>query len=278
MKVALHLRLLARVWKKMPFYAFLFLVEGVLMGVNQAIGTLHIKHIFDLIEEQAGFAPIAHILMEFAVYLLLHYAFYHWFRDAYQPHAKHKMHVLLGEQLSQKAAYSAAEMEGMIALTDNLLDDMSRVMTHAIATIMVAVLLFESNLLMACVCVFACAVRLSVVLFHNHLATRHHEAMEAFEQREDPGVFNVKADALRDYSHRKRALISEGNRRLARVTFAAEGSMMLMDFGVILLMLYQYSVLGTVSLGGVAVSMTALWILSWQLRSLVERLQHFCQS
>ncbi|MBQ6829510.1 MAG: ABC transporter ATP-binding protein [Clostridia bacterium] len=276
MKVKIHLQLLARVWVHAPVYAALFLVEGVLMGVNQAIGTYHIHHIFDLIEEQAGFAPIMHILVEFAVYLLVHYAFYHWFRDCYQPRAKERMHVSLGEGIAQNTAYTAEEVRRMTSQVDELLEDMGHIVTHTMAGIAIAVLLFRANVLAACICLFACAVRLSVVLFHNHLAVRHHEELAQLE--EISGAFNLKADALRDYSHRKRALISEGNRRLARVTFAAEGSMMLIDFGVILLMLYQYAVKHTVSLGDVAVFMTALWILSWQVRGLFERLQHFCQS
>lgn len=277
MKWKTHIGLLARVWAHTPAYAALFLLEGALMGVNQAIGTYHIKHIFDLIDEQAGFAPICHILLEFAVYLLVHYAFYHWFRDYYQPRAKEYMHLSLGAHIVKQHSYETTRIRQMTALVDELLEDMARLVTHSVAGVAIAVLLFRSDVLMACICLLACGVRLTVVLFHNRLVARHHQELAVFEEEEDvSGVFNLKADALRDYSHRKRALISEGNRRLARVTFAAEGSMMVIDFGVILLMLYKFSVLGSVTLGGVAVSATALWILSWQVRSLFERVQHLC--
>ncbi len=276
MKLKTHLRLLAHVWAHAPVYAVLFLVEGVLMGVNQAIGIYHIQHIFDLIDEQAGFMPICHILLEFAVYLLIHYAFYHWFRGCYQPCAKERLHLSLGSHIVKHHLYDAAHIRQMTTLVDDLLEDMGHLVTHTIAGVAIAVLLFQADIVMACICLFACALRLTVVVFHDRLASRHHQALAEFEQEDVSGVFNLKADALRDYSHRKRALISEGNRRLARVTFAAEGSMMAIDFGIILLMLYKFSVLGTVTLGSVAVSATALWILSWQVRSLFERVRHLC--
>ena len=278
MKLKTHVKLLAYVWAHTPLYACFFLVEGVLMGINQAIGIHHIKHIFDLLAEGAEFASIAHILLEFAVYLLIHYAFYHWFRDCYQPRAAERMHVLLGVRVSEHDDSGIVDVRKVTAPVDELLEDMGHVVSHTVSTVFIVTVLFQTDVLVACISLIACAVRLSVVLFHDHLAVRHHHAIAEMEENEDAlGAFNLKVDALRDFSQRKRALISEGNRRLARITFLAEGSMTIIDFGIIVLMLYKLTVPGTATLGGAAVSMTSLWVLSWQLRGLFERLQHFCK-
>lgn len=277
MTLKTNLRLLVRVLRHAPAYTLFFLAEGLLMGFNQAVGTYHIHHIFDLLQQQAGFAPVLHLLLEFAVYLLLHYAFFHWFHDFYQPRARERLHLAVGTRVFQNTDTATDVIRRATAQVDDLLENVARILTHAVAGVAIAVLLFEIDVLMACICLLACAVRLTVVMFHDHLAARHHQALEEFEEQEEvSGAFNLKADALRDFRHRKRALISEGNRRLARITFAAEGSMTALDFGVILLMLYKLSVVGSVTLGGVAVTMAALWILSWQLRSLFDRAHRLC--
>ncbi len=278
-KRAAHI--VGEVGKYAPGYLIMVVIEGLLMGVNQSIGIFHTKEVFDLLWEGAGFAPIACILLEFALYLLLHYAFYHWFKERYQPHAREHLHVMVAEHLLEYAGdlndrpyHETAPATRRIAdRVDQILEHFGRVITHIVAVLAITAVLIWADRGLALVCIAVSVVRLVIAAVYDHLNVRHTEQVKQLDkQRHDLlAALNIKGEILRDYHERKRQLFTQGNRKLWWLTFVTESGMMAADLGIILWMLHGLMVTHTVHLGTVAVSATALWVLSWQLRGLYGR-------
>ncbi len=238
--------LLRQIWKYHPVYLLMMILEGVLSGVNCAIGIFHTKEVFDVLYSQSDFAHMAEILMRFGIYLLLYFLFHCWFWQIYQPRAQERLHQSMSEDLFGQAMRLDLDRytdpvfyNGALHATrdsnshmDNFLGDMGKLISRTVSSVAVMGLLFGADVTMA----FAC---LGVSLFRIWLSRRK-------TAKNEP-----------------------------KITVIGESVAIAAHYGLFLLMLYQFMVTGSVTLGSVAVTVNAIWLLSRLNQELADRLLCF---
>ena len=286
-----------------PLYVFLAVFEGVIWGINNAIELYYTKMIFDMIGRSEPFLKVLNLIIFMAVYNLLHFMFHYWYWKIKKPLIQKDLQYRLHTELFEKARsldlscyddpefyndfiWSINESDGRVT---KQLDDLSKLVNRTVASLLVTGLIVAIHPILAVIILFFTVARIVFQMWAAKVDYKRAQDMNPLDRKTDyiNRMFRLAdcAKEIRLTRVSENLLDEHGKaieekkdvvRKYAKVRYllaiATWGMMSLGDGIVILFLLYELLVTGSIALGDFAAGVTAIWQLSWLLRDLMDRL------
>lgn len=289
--------------KYAPFYVFLTVLEGVVWGINNAVELYYTKILFDMIGSGTPFLMVLNLIIFMAVYNLLFFMFHYWYWKIREPLEQKTLQYRLHTELFEKArsldlsCYDDPEFYNDFIWSINESDsrvqkqlrDLGKLINRVVASVLVTGLIVAIHPILAAIILFFTVVRIVFQMWAAKVDYKRAQDFNPLDRKTDyiNRMFRL-ADCAKEIrlTHVSENLLNEHEKAieekkavvrkyapkrywLAVVTWAM---MSLGDGVVILFLLYELLVTGSIALGDFAAGVTAIWQLSWLLRDLMDRL------
>ena len=289
--------------KYAPLYVILAVVEGVAWGINNAIELYYTKMLFDMIGSGTPFLKVLNLIIFMAVYNLLFFTFHYWYWKIKKPLMQKDLQYRLHTELFEKAraldlsCYDDPEFYNDFIWSINesdtrvqkQLDDLGKFINRVVASILVTGLIVTIHPILAAIILFFTVVRIVFQMWAAKVDYKRAQDFNPLDRKTDyiNRMFrladcakeirltrvseNLLDEHAKTIEEKKKIVRKYAGVRywLAVVTWAM---MSLGDGVVILFLLYELLVTGSIALGDFAAGVTAIWQLSWLLRDLMDRL------
>ena len=289
--------------KYAPLYVILYVIYGVLWGITNAIELYYTKILFDMIGEAKPIFDILKIIFFMAAYYLAFYAFHYWYRRIQryleEKDLQYRLHTKLFEKarLLDLSCYDDPEFYNDFIWSINesdtrvtkQLEDVSGILNRGVGSILVTGLIIAIHLILAAIILFFTVVRIVFQMWAAKVDYKRAQDFNPLDRKTDyiNRMFrladcakeirltrvseNLLDEHAKTIEEKKKIVRKYAGVRywLAVVTWAM---MSLGDGVVILFLLYELLVTGSIALGDFAAGVTAIWQLSWLLRDLMDRL------
>ncbi len=294
------------VWKYTPGYVIGMVAEGVLWGINNAIGSLYTLWLFDALGEGRGLGETLSIIAGYAIYLSLFYVFHNWYWKIYNPKVRERLHIKLHSDMFKQALridlekYDDPEfyndfifaMDMSFSHVTGLIEDTGKLINRIIASLTLTGVLFSIDALMAVIIFTVSIIRIVLSTLKNKSNFKYSDSINKLSRKD---AYIKRVFKLPDYAKELRTTHVRENllREHARTTndklkvikrYGTQIGVLLSviavvneatTIGLMILMLYKVMVTGSVGLGGFAVAMNAVWRVSWLLSDLVDRVMKY---
>lgn len=289
--------------KYAPLYVILYVIYGVLWGITNAIELYYTKILFDMIGEAKPIFDILKIIFFMAAYYLAFYAFHYWYRRIQryleEKDLQYRLHTKLFEKarLLDLSCYDDPEFYNDFIWSINesdtrvtkQLEDVSGILNRGVGSILVTGLIIAIHPILAAIILFFTVVRIVFQMWAAKVDYKRAQDFNPLDRKTDyiNRMFrladcakeirltrvseNLLDEHAKTIEEKKKIVRKYAGVRywLAVVTWAM---MSLGDGVVILFLLYELLVTGSIALGDFAAGVTAIWQLSWLLRDLMDRL------
>jgi len=301
-----NLWLFRLIWKYTPGYVIGMVTEGVLWGVNNAIGSIYTLWLFDALGEGRALGETLSIIAGYAIYLSLFYIFHNWYWKIYNPKIRERLHIKLHSDMFKQALridlekYDDPEfyndfifaMDTSFSHVTGLVEDTGKLINRIIASLTLTGVLFSIDAVMAVVIFTVSVIRIVLSMLKNKsnfkwsTEINKRSRKDAYIKRvfklpdyaKELRTTHVRENLLREHAKNtdeKLGLIKRYGTQVgvlwAIIAVINEAT----TIGLMVLMLYKVMVTGTVGLGGFAVAMNAVWRVSWLLSDLVDRVMKY---
>ena len=289
--------------KYAPLYVVCTVVEGIAWGINNAIELYYTKMLFDMIGEDKPFLTVLNLIVFMAVYnmvlYLCHYSYWKVLKPIIQKNLQYRLHTELFEkarsldlacyddpEFYNDFIWSINESDGRVT---KQLDDLSKLINRSVASVLVTGLIVTIHPILAAIIFFFTAAR---IVFQMLAAKVDYNRAQDFNPLDRKTNYVNRMFRLADCAKEIRLtrvsenLLCEHEKAIDEkmkivrkyaakrywLAVATWGMMSLGDGIVILFLLYELLVTGSIALGDFAAGVTAIWQLSWLLRDLLDRL------
>ena len=298
--------LFKKVWKYTPSYIIGMVIEGVLWGINNAIDALYLKLLFDRLGSGEGFAPVAKIILSYAVYLSLFWIFHNWYWQIFNPRVREKLHIRMHSDMFNQAVrmdlanYDDPEfyndfiwsMHQSFNHVTGAVEDTGKLINRIIASTTLTGILLSVDMTLAVIIFSVSVIRIVLSILVNKNQLKYNDDLNPLNRKDDyiKRVFklpdyakelrttHVKENLLIEYeknTKEKEKVIKKYGSRSAIlwsvIIFISDST----TFGLMIFMLYKVMVVGSLALGGLAVAVNSVWRMSWLLSDLVDRLTKY---
>ncbi|MBQ9747988.1 MAG: ABC transporter ATP-binding protein, partial [Clostridia bacterium] len=289
--------------KYAPLYVFLTVFEGVIWGINNAIELYYTKMLFDKIGRGEPFLSVLNLIVFMAVYNLLLFLFHYWYwkikKPLVQKDLQYRLHTVLFEKTRtlDLSCYDDPEFYNDFVWSVNesdvrvqkQLDDLSKLINRTVASLLVTGLIVTIHPILAAIILFFTVARIVFQMWATKVNYKRAQDFNPLDRKTDyvNRMFRLadcaKEIRLTDVSENlleEHAKAIEEKKKIVRkyagarygLSIATWGMMSLGDGVVILFLLYELLVTGSIALGDFAAGVTAIWQFSWLLRDLMDRL------
>lgn len=289
--------------KYAPLYVALTVVDGVVWGINNSIELYYTKILFDMIGNGTPFLKVLNLIIFMAVYNLLLFAYHYWYMKYKMPMIQKDLQYRLHTELFEKArsldlsCYDDPEFYNDFIWSINesdtrvqkQLDDLGKLINRTVASVLVTGLIVTIHPILAAIILFFTVLR---IVFQMWKAKEDYKRAQDFVPLDRKTDYINRMFRLADcakgirltcvsenllHEHEKaieekKALVLKYAPKRYWLSVATWGMMSLGDGVVILFLLYELLVTGSIALGDFAAGVTAIWQLSWLLRDLMDRL------
>lgn len=289
--------------KYAPLYVVLTVVDGVVWGINNSIELYYTKILFDMIGNGTPFLKVLNLIIFMAVYNLLLFAYHYWYMKYKMPMIQKDLQYRLHTELFEKArsldlsCYDDPEFYNDFIWSINesdtrvqkQLDDLGKLINRTVASVLVTGLIVTIHPILALIILFFTVLR---IVFQMWKAKEDYKRAQDFvpldrktdyinrmfrlaDCAKEIRLTSVSENLLHEHEkaiEEKKALVLKYAPKRYWLSVATWGMMSLGDGVVILFLLYELLVTGSIALGDFAAGVTAIWQLSWLLRDLMDRL------
>lgn len=286
-----------------PGYVALFLLEGVLTGIKNAVGIYYTKTLFDRLGNGSSFDDAMEAVVFMAVFLLTFCAFFYWYwqiqRGVEQKILQYRVHSVLFEKARtlDLACYDNPEFYNDFiwsinesdARIDKQLFDIGKFVNRIVASTLVTGLLVTIHPMLAVIILFFTAFRIVFQSISTKVDYQRSLEFVPLDRKTDyvnrmfrladcakeirlsqvgDNLFSEYEKTIED----KKKLVRKYAKKRYFLSIATWGLMNLGDLSVMLFLLYELLITKSLTLGDFAAGVTAIWELSWLLRDLMDRL------
>ncbi len=289
--------------KYAPLYVILAVLEGVVWGINNSIKLYYTKILFVMIRKVTPFLKVLNLIIFMAVYNLLLFLFHYWYWKIKKPLIQKDLQYRLHTELFEKArsldlsCYDDPEFYNDFIWSINesdtrvqkQLDDLGKFINRVVASILVTGLIVTIHPLLAAIILFFTVIRIVFQMWAAKVDYKRAEDFNPLDRKTDYinrmfrladcakeiRLTRVSENLLHEHEkaiEEKKALVRKYAPKRYWLSVATWVMMSLGDGVVILFLLYELLVTGSIALGDFAAGVTAIWQLSWLLRDLMDRL------
>lgn len=289
--------------KYAPLYVILAVLEGVVWGINNSIELYYTKILFDMIGKDTPFLKVLNLIIFMAVYNLLLFLFHYWYWKIKKPLIQKDLQYRLHTELFEKAraldlsCYDDPEFYNDFIWSINesdtrvqkQLDDLGKFINRVVASVLVTGLIVTIHPILAVIILFFTVVRIVFQMWKAKEDYKRAQDFNPLDRKTDYinrmfrladcakeiRLTRVSENLLHEHEktiEEKRSLVIKYAPKRYWLSVATWVMMSLGDGVVILFLLYELLVTGSIALGDFAAGVTAIWQLSWLLRDLMDRL------
>lgn len=295
--------LLKLAWKYTPLYVTLCVLEGVLWGIHHAIGIYYTKILFDMVGRNEELAKVMRLIIFMAVYYCIFWVFHYWYwkiqNKIEQKKLQYRMHSVLFEKARSLdlACYDDPEFYNDFVWSINesnerinkQLNDLGKLINRTVASLLVTTVLVSIHPLLAGMIIFFTVIR---IFFQMKKAKIEHARAADFNPLDRKTEYinrmfrladcakeirlsNVSDNLLEEYARtieEKKDVVRKYAKKKYLLSIMTWITMNLADGAVMIFLLYELLIVGSIALGDFAAGVNAVWQLSWLLRDLMDKL------
>ncbi len=289
--------------KYAPLYVILCVIEGVLWGINNAVELYYTKILFDMIGKGTPFFEVLKLVLFMAVYNLLFFMFHYWYWKIRNPLEQKKLQYRMHTELFEKArlldlsCYDDPEFYNDFIWSINESDtrvhkqltDLGKLINRIVASVLVTGLIVTIHPILAAIILFFTVFRIVFQMWGAKVDYARAQDFNPLDRKTDYinrmfrladcakeiRLTRVSENLLDEHAktiEEKKGIVRKYAKKrywLYVVTFVA---MNIGDGLVMVFLLHELLVTGSIALGDFAAGVTAIWQLSWLLRDLMDRL------
>lgn len=298
--------LLKKICKYTPFYMFFVILLGILWGVMQSINMLYVKSLLDALSNGSDFKTALSIILSFGLYLVLFYILHHWFFDVKQPILNERLLCNINSELFEKAVGLDLDryddpafyndfiwaMDQSFKRSMLLMVDTRNIIRCFVAATTISAVLFSVDPLIALIVFVISVIRVVFTFIQNRINLKFFEEINPLNRKDgyinrvfmlpdyakDLRVSRVTELLEKDFScntNEKNKVVKKFAKKRAIYLFLSQSIPSVGEIAVYIIMAYKILVTKTMGVGDLAVAVSSIWRLSWQLRDFVDKIMRF---
>ncbi len=298
--------LLKRIWTYAPFYLFYVIVLGILWGVMQSINMIYIKSLLDALSNGSDFKTVLSIILAFGLYLVTFYILHHWYFDVKQPVYNEKLLIGINSELFKKAVELDLDRYDDPAFYNDFIWAMDQSFTRSmllmvdtrnmircfVAATTISAVLFSVDTLIAVVVFAISVIRVVFTLLQNRINLKFFEEINPLNRKDgyinrvfmlpdyakDLRVSRVTELLNKEFScntEEKNKVVKKFAKKRTIYLFLSQSIPTVGEISIYIIMAYKILVTKTMGVGDLAIAVSSIWRLSWQLRDFVDKIMRF---
>ena len=286
-----------------PSYAILAAVEGLAWGINNSVGILFTKLLFDMLGNGTEFDSIMKLIVSYSIYLAAFYVFHVLYWYIFNPKIRTKLQYLLMSEMFGQAVRIDLEkyddpdfyngfiwaMDASIGHVSGIIEASGKIINRVVASFTLTGILMSVDPIMAFAVIAVSVIRMFLTSKRNKVNYAKKEEMNPLNKKDgyiarvfklpdyakDLRISHVRDNLLdeldKNTDEKVRVIKKYGNKRAwlwSIISSINEAT----TIGLLVFMLYKVMVTKTVELGGFAVAVNAVWKMSWLMSDFVVQI------
>lgn len=291
------------VWRHTPSYAILAAVEGLAWGINNSVGILFTKLLFDMLGNGTEFDSIMKLIVSYSIYLAAFYVFHVLYWYIFNPKIRTKLQYLLMSEMFGQAVRIDLEkyddpdfyngfiwaMDASIGHVSGIVEASGKIINRVVASFTLTGILMSVDPIMAFAVLAVSVIRMFLTSKRNKVNYAKKEEMNPLNKKDgyiarvfklpdyakDLRISHVRdnlLDELDKNTDEKVRVIKKYGNKSAWLWSVIASINETTTIGLLVFMLYKVMVTKTVELGGFAVAVNAVWKMSWLMSDFVVQI------
>lgn len=291
------------VWRHTPSYAILAAVEGLAWGINNSVGILFTKLLFDMLGNGTEFGSIMKLIVSYSIYLAAFYVFHVLYWYIFNPKIRTKLQYLLMSEMFGQAVRIDLEkyddpdfyngfiwaMDASIGHVSGIVEASGKIINRVVASFTLTGILMSVDPIMAFAVLAVSVIRMFLTSKRNKVNYAKKEEMNPLNKKDgyiarvfklpdyakDLRISHVRDnlfDELDKNTDEKVRVIKKYGNKSAWLWSVISSINEATTIGLLVFMLYKVMVTKTVELGGFAVAVNAVWKMSWLMSDFVVQI------
>ena len=286
-----------------PSYAILAAVEGLAWGINNSVGILFTKLLFDMLGNGTEFDSIMKLIVSYSIYLAAFYVFHVLYWYIFNPKIRTKLQYLLMSEMFGQAVRIDLEkyddpdfyngfiwaMDASIGHVSGIVEASGKIINRVVASFTLTGILMSVDPIMAFAVLAVSVIRMFLTSKRNKVNYAKKEEMNPLNKKDgyiarvfklpdyakDLRISHVRdnlLDELDKNTDEKVRVIKKYGNKSAWLWSVISSINEATTIGLLVFMLYKVMVTKTVELGGFAVAVNAVWKMSWLMSDFVVQI------
>lgn len=286
-----------------PSYAILASVEGLAWGINNSVGILFTKLLFDMLGNGTEFDSIMKLIVSYSIYLAAFYVFHVLYWYIFNPKIRTKLQYLLMSEMFGQAVRIDLEkyddpdfyngfiwaMDASIGHVSGIIEASGKIINRVVASFTLTGILMSVDPIMAFAVIAVSVIRMFLTSKRNKVNYAKKEEMNPLNKKDgyiarvfklpdyakDLRISHVRdnlLDELDKNTDEKVRVIKKYGNKSAWLWSIISSINEATTIGLLVFMLYKVMVTKTVELGGFAVAVNAVWKMSWLMSDFVVQI------
>lgn len=286
-----------------PSYAILASVEGLAWGINNSVGILFTKLLFDMLGNGTEFDSIMKLIVSYSIYLAAFYVFHVLYWYIFNPKIRTKLQYLLMSEMFGQAVRIDLEkyddpdfyngfiwaMDASIGHVSGIIEASGKIINRVVASFTLTGILMSVDPIMAFAVIAVSVIRMFLTSKRNKVNYAKKEEMNPLNKKDgyiarvfklpdyakDLRISHVRdnlLDELDKNTDEKVRVIKKYGNKSAWLWSVISSINEATTIGLLVFMLYKVMVTKTVELGGFAVAVNAVWKMSWLMSDFVVQI------
>ena len=286
-----------------PSYAILAAVEGLAWGINNSVGILFTKLLFDMLGNGTEFDSIMKLIVSYSIYLAAFYVFHVLYWYIFNPKIRTKLQYLLMSEMFGQAVRIDLEkyddpdfyngfiwaMDASIGHVSGIVEASGKIINRVVASFTLTGILMSVDPIMAFAVLAVSVIRMFLTSKRNKVNYAKKEEMNPLNKKDgyiarvfklpdyakDLRISHVRdnlLDELDKNTDEKVRVIKKYGNKSAWLWSVISSINEATTTGLLVFMLYKVMVTKTVELGGFAVAVNAVWKMSWLMSDFVVQI------
>lgn len=286
-----------------PSYAILAAVEGLAWGINNSVGILFTKLLFDMLGNGTEFDSIMKLIVSYSIYLAAFYVFHVLYWYIFNPKIRTKLQYLLMSEMFGQAVRIDLEkyddpdfyngfiwaMDASIGHVSGIIEASGKIINRVVASFTLTGILMSVDPIMAFAVIAVSVIRMFLTSKRNKVNYAKKEEMNPLNKKDgyiarvfklpdyakDLRISHVRdnlLDELDKNTDEKVRVIKKYGNKSAWLWSIISSINEATTIGLLVFMLYKVMVTKTVELGGFAVAVNAVWKMSWLMSDFVVQI------
>ena len=286
-----------------PSYAILSAVEGLAWGINNSVGILFTKLLFDMLGNGTEFDSIMKLIVSYSIYLAAFYVFHVLYWYIFNPKIRTKLQYLLMSEMFEQAVRIDLEkyddpdfyngfiwaMDASIGHVSGIIEASGKIINRVVASFTLTGILMSVDPIMAFAVIAVSVIRMFLTSKRNKVNYAKKEEINPLNKKDgyiarvfklpdyakDLRISHVRdnlLDELDKNTDEKVRVIKKYGNKSAWLWSIISSINEATTIGLLVFMLYKVMVTKTVELGGFAVAVNAVWKMSWLMSDFVVQI------
>ena len=286
-----------------PSYAILAAVEGLAWGINNSVGILFTKLLFDMLGNGTEFDSIMKLIVSYSIYLAAFDVFHVLYWYIFNPKIRTKLQYLLMSEMFGQAVRIDLEkyddpdfyngfiwaMDASIGHVSGIIEASGKIINRVVASFTLTGILMSVDPIMAFAVIAVSVIRMFLTSKRNKVNYAKKEEMNPLNKKDgyiarvfklpdyakDLRISHVRdnlLDELDKNTDEKVRVIKKYGNKSAWLWSVISSINEATTIGLLVFMLYKVMVTKTVELGGFAVAVNAVWKMSWLMSDFVVQI------